>query len=92
MKFILDWTKIELYLSMNLKINKQARATKIKIMNYTQVQTTTTDNTTQEAQHLFFLEDKLERDFFSGFITEEEYEVGRDNIFQTLGELYGFEG
>lgn len=54
--------------------------------------TNTTDNTTQEAQHLFHLEDKLERDFFSGFITEEEYQVERDNIFQTLGDLYGFEG
>lgn len=52
----------------------------------------TTDNTTQQAQHLFFLEDKLERDFFSGFITEEEYENERSNIFQTLGDLYGFEG
>ena len=61
-------------------------------MKNTNVQTTTTDNTTQEAQHLFFLEDKLERDFFSGFITEEEYQVERDNIFQTLGDLYGFEG
>jgi hypothetical protein len=77
---------------MNLKINKQARATKITDMNTNISNTSTTDNTTQEAQHLFFLEDKLERDFFSGFITEEEYEVGRDNIFQTLGELYGFEG
>ena len=79
-------------MSINLKLNKQARATKIKIMRNTQVQTTTTDNTTQEAQHLFALEDKLERDFFSGFITEEEYENGRTNIFQTLGDLYGFEG
>jgi len=59
-------------------------------MNTNNTNTSTTDYTTQ-AQHLFFLEDKLEKDFFSGFITEEEYEVGRDNIFQTLGELYGFE-
>ncbi len=76
---------------MNLKLNKQARATKITDMNTNITNTSTTDNTTQEARHLFLLEDKLEKDFFSGFITEEEYEVGRDNIFQTLGELYGFE-
>lgn len=79
-------------MSMNLKLNRQARATKITDMNTNITNTSTTDNTTQEAQHLFFLEDKLERDFFSGFITEEEYENGRSNIFQTLGELYGFEG
>ena len=79
-------------MSMNLKLNKQARATKIKIMKYTDVQTTTTDNTTQEARHLFYLENNLENEFRLGFITEEEYEVKRDNIFQTLGELYGFEG
>ena len=77
---------------MNLNKYKQARATKIKIMRYTDVQTTTTDNTTQEARHLFFLEDKLEREFAQGWITEEEYEVKRGDIFQTLGELYGFEG
>tara|TARA_R100001086_G_scaffold162679_1_gene87673 strand:- start:466 stop:699 length:234 start_codon:yes stop_codon:yes gene_type:complete len=77
---------------MNLKLNKQARATKIKIMKYTDVQTTTTDNTTQEARHLFYLENNLENKFALGFITEEEYEVERDNIFQSLGELYGFEG
>ena len=59
-------------------------------MIYTDIQTTATDNTTQEARHLFFLEDKLDRDFHSGFITEEEYEVERGNIFQTLGDLYGF--
>ena len=79
-------------MSMNLKLNKQARATKIKIMKYTDVQTTTTDNTTQEARHLFYLENNLENKFALGFITEEEYEVERDNIFQSLGELYGFEG
>ena len=78
-------------MSMNLNKYKQARATKIKIMKYTDVQTTTTDNTTQEARHLFLLEDKLERLFAQGWITEEEYEVERDNIFQTLGDLYGFE-
>lgn len=61
-------------------------------MNTNITNTSTTDNTTQEAQHLFCLEDKLERDFFQGFITEEEYENERSNIFQTLGDLYGFEG
>lgn len=60
-------------------------------MNTNITNTNTTDNTTQEAQHLFYLEDKLERDFAQGFITEDEYETGRDNIFQTLGDLYGFE-
>jgi hypothetical protein len=60
-------------------------------MTQISTQTTTTDYTTQ-AQHLFSLEDRLEREFFSGFITEEEYENERNNIFQTLGELYGFEG
>ena len=76
---------------MNLNKYKPARATKIKIMENTNVQTTTTDNTTQEAQHLFYLEDKLEREFAQGWITEDEYETERDNIFQTLGDLYGFE-
>ena len=61
-------------------------------MRYTDVQTTTTDNTTQEAQHLFFLEDKLERDFFSGFITEEEYEVGETTSFKHLGNSMGSKG
>lgn len=60
-------------------------------MKNTNVQTTTTDYTTQEAQHLFFLEDKLEREFAQGWITEDEYQTMRDNIFQTLGDLYGFE-
>jgi len=77
---------------MNLNKYKQARATKITDMNTNISNTSTTDNITQEAQHLFVLEDKLERDFFSGFITEEEYENGRTVIFQTLGDLYGFEG
>jgi len=77
---------------MNLKLYKQARATKITDMNTNITNTSTTDNTTQEARHLFLLEDKLERQFHQGWLTEEEYEVERDNIFQTLGELYGFEG
>ena len=60
-------------------------------MRNTNLQITTTDNTTQEAQHLFHLEDKIEREFAQGWITESEYEIARDNIFQTLGDLYGFE-
>jgi hypothetical protein len=76
---------------MNLKINKQARATKITDMKTNITNTSTTDYTTQEAQHLFFLEDKLEREFAQGWITEDEYQTERDNIFQTLGDLYGFE-
>ena len=76
---------------MNLNKYNRREPQKLTDMNTNISNTNTTDNTTQEARHLFFLEDKLEKDFFSGFITEEEYEVGRDNIFQTLGELYGFE-
>jgi hypothetical protein len=52
----------------------------------------TTGNTTEMAQQVFFLEDRLERDYASGFISAIEYDNGRDEIFQTLGDLYGFEG
>ncbi len=78
-------------MSMNLNKYNRREPQKLTDMNTNITNTNTTDNTTQEARHLFFLEDNLEKLFAQGWITEEEYEVERDNIFQTLGDLYGFE-
>jgi len=44
----------------------------------------------EQAQAQFFAEDKLERDFHSGFISEEEYNEGLQGIFRNFQDIYGF--
>tara|TARA_B100001778_G_scaffold326800_1_gene323939 strand:+ start:1320 stop:1499 length:180 start_codon:yes stop_codon:yes gene_type:complete len=44
----------------------------------------------EQARTQFFLEDKLERDFASGFISEEEYNEGLQGIFRNFETIYGF--
>ncbi len=44
----------------------------------------------EQARTQFFLEDKLERDFASGFISEEEYNEGLQGIFRNFETMYGF--
>ena len=48
------------------------------------------NNITDQARTQFFLEDKLERDYASGFISEEQYNDGLRSIFYSIEELYGF--
>jgi len=49
-----------------------------------------TNSITEQAQMQFALEDKLERDFHSGFISEEEYNEGLQGIFRRFQDIYGF--
>jgi hypothetical protein len=48
------------------------------------------DEIVDQARTQFFLEDKLERDFASGFISEEEYNEGLQGIFRNFQTMYGF--
>ena len=43
------------------------------------------------AQEQFFIEDKLERDFALGFISEEEYNEGLQGVFRKFQHIYGFD-
>ena len=45
----------------------------------------------EQARTQFFLEDKLERDFHAGFISEEEYQEGLQGIFRNFETMYGFQ-
>ena len=45
-------------------------------MNYLNIVSTENANITELAQAQFFIEDKLEREFHRGFISEEEYNEG----------------
>lgn len=50
-----------------------------------------TDNTIRnKAQEQFLLEDRVERDFALGLITEDEYEVQIQKIYYSFADLYGF--
>jgi len=52
---------------------------------------TVTDNTIRnKAQEQFLLEDRVERDFALGLITEDEYEVQIQKIYYSFADLYGF--
>ena len=43
-----------------------------------------------KAQEQFLLEDRVERDFALGLITEDEYEVQIQKIYYSFADLYGF--
>ena len=59
-----------------------------KIMNTTfNFETTENATITELAQAQFHAEDKLERDFSYGFITEQEYNEGLMAIYYTLEDL-----
>jgi hypothetical protein len=50
-----------------------------------------TSNTIKnKAQEQFLLEDRVERDFALGLITEDEYEVQIQKIYYSFADLYGF--
>ena len=59
------------------------------LINLTEVNEVS-NSITEQAQAQFFLEDKLERDFHSGFISEEEYKEGLQGIFRKFEDIYGF--
>ncbi len=55
-------------------------------------QNAVTENTIRDmAQEQFFIEDKLERDFALGFISEEEYNEGLQGVFRKFQHIYGFD-
>ena len=54
-------------------------------------QNAVTENTIRsKAQEQFLLEDRVERDFALGLITEDEYEVQIQKIYYSFADLYGF--
>lgn len=59
------------------------------LINSTEVNVVS-NSITEQAQAQFFLEDKLERDFHAGFISEEEYKEGLQGIFRRFQDIYGF--
>lgn len=54
-------------------------------------QNAVTENTIKsKAQEQFLLEDRVERDFALGLITEEEYSEQIQKIYYSFADLYGF--
>lgn len=54
-------------------------------------QNAVTENTIKsKAQEQFLLEDRVERDFALGLITEDEYSEQIQKIYYSFADLYGF--
>jgi len=54
-------------------------------------QNAVTENTIRnKAQEHFLLEDRVERDFALGLITEDEYSEQIQKIYYSFADLYGF--